>query len=306
MAMHPGQLHVSAHTAAALVADQFPQWRGLPVRPVRSNGTVNLLHRLGDDLVLRFPLEPGDVDEKRRRLAAEADAARRLLGRLPVASPEPVALGEPGGAFPLPWAVYRWLPGTVASAAGVAGSTAFAHDLAGTIGAVRAMDTGGRRFGGDARGGLLLDHDEDVASYLDAADQMIDTAALRKLWSRLRETPRTGPDAWTHGDLMPDNLLADGAGRLAAVIDVASLAPADPALDLQPAWNLFDERARRALRDAVGADDAEWDRGKGWALAQAIGCLAYYRLTNPPMSRTAHRTLMALLEDEPGRLSQAP
>ena len=54
--MHPGQLEVTAETAAALVGEQFPQWRGLAIRPVRTHGTVNLLSRLGDDLVLRFPL----------------------------------------------------------------------------------------------------------------------------------------------------------------------------------------------------------------------------------------------------------
>lgn len=296
--MHPGQLHVSADTAAALVAEQFAHWRGLPIRPVDSHGTVNLLHRLGDDLVLRFPLLPGDVDEIRATLEAEADAARRLLGRLPVASPEPVALGEPGGGYPLPWAVYRWLPGTVASAAGVAGSTTFARDLAETVRAVRTMDTGGRCFSGDMRGGLLPDHDRSVATYLGAAVGMIDTDRLHRLWARFRETPRSEPDVWTHGDLMPGNLLVRDDGRLGAVIDVGSLAPADPALDLQPAWSLLDPEARTAFRESLGIDDEEWGRGKGWSLAQAVGCLAYYRVTNPPMSRTAHRTLRALLDDE--------
>jgi len=159
------------------------------------------------------------------------------------------------------------------------------------------MDTEGRRFAGDRRGGLLATAESYVPIYLDRAVGMIDTDGLRRLWARLRVTPRHAPDVWTHGDLMPGNLLAS-AGRLAAVIDVGSLAPADPALDLQPAWNLFDPGARAAFRIAVGADDQDWDRGKAWALAQAIGCLAYYRVTNPPMSQTARRTLQALLDDE--------
>ena len=54
----------------------------------------------------------------------------------------------------------------------------------------------------------------------------------------------------------------------------------------------------RSSAATVGSADDEWERGKGWALAQAIGCLAYYRETNPTMSRTAHRTLTALLADE--------
>ena len=299
--MHPGQLHVTAAQVTALVGAQFPRWRRLPVRPVRSTGTVNLLYRLGEDLVLRVPLQPGGVQKTRLGLEAEADAARRLLGRLPVASPEPVALGEPGPGFPLPWAVYTWLPGIVASEAEVAASTGFAGDLAVLVVALRSMHTEGRRFAGHARGGLLTDMDEDVAAYLDDAEGMIDTERLRRLWSRLRASPRADSDRWTHGDLMPGNLLVSASGRLAAVIDVGGLAPADPALDLQPAWNLLDAAPRAAFRSALDVGDDEWDRGKGWALAQAIGCLAYYRVTNPYMSETARRTLQALLDDESSR-----
>ena len=124
---------------------------------------------------------------------------------------------------------------------------------------------------------------------------MIDVQALAKLWDRLRDTPRTDPDVWTHGDLMPGNMLAVD-NKLTGIIDVGQLGVADPALDLQPAWNFFDPTARAAFREALGCDDDEWNRGKGWALAQAIGCLWYYRQTNPVMSQTAHHTLQALLD----------
>jgi aminoglycoside phosphotransferase (APT) family kinase protein len=38
-----------------------------------------------------------------------ADAARELLGRTPFATPEPIAIGEPGAGYPLPWSVQTWL-----------------------------------------------------------------------------------------------------------------------------------------------------------------------------------------------------
>ena len=295
--MHEGQLHLTPGQAAGVIARQFPAWVGLPVRPVASTGTVNLLFRIGDEMVARFPLEPGDADQKRAWLERELAAARALAGRLPVPTPEPVTLAEPDEVFPLPWVVHRWLPGAPAYDAHVAGSAAFARDLGTVVLALRAIGTGGRAFSGDARGGRLADHDDAVAAYLHDAEGMIDTDALRVLWARLRETPRDQPDVTTHGDLMPGNLLVM-EGSLAAVIDVGMAGPADPALDLQPAWNLLDEGARTIFRATVGSTDDEWDRGKGWALAQAIGCLAYYRETNPTMSRTAHRTLTAILTDE--------
>lgn len=79
---------------------------------------------------------------------------------------------------------------------------------------------------------------------------------------------------------MPGNLLVD-QGRLSAVIDWGSLDVGDPAYDLMPAWNLLPPGPRRVFLDDTGADAAAVRRGRGWALAQAIGCLGYHRVTNP-------------------------
>lgn len=294
--MHEGQLDITAGVVAALVAEQFPQWAGEPVTAVRSHGTVNALFRIGDGLVARFPIEPADPAVKRAELVAETDAARRLRTVSPYPTPEPVALGEPGAGYPLPWAVYRWVPGTIADQAGVADSLAFAEDLAAFVLAVRGLPTEGRVFTGSGRGGVLADHDGYVGRGLERSRALMDTDALGRLWADLRTAGRDEPDTWTHGDLMPGNLLADG-GRLVGVIDVGQLGVADPALDLQPAWNLMGPRGRAAFRAALGSDDDEWQRGKGWAFAQAIGCLWYYRETNPVMSQTAQRTMEALLAD---------
>jgi aminoglycoside phosphotransferase (APT) family kinase protein len=45
---------------------------------------------------------------------------------------------------------------------------------------------------------------------------------------------------------------------------------ADPAVDLLPAWKFLPAQARDVFREAVGADDATWARGRGWALAGSL------------------------------------
>ena len=100
---------------------------------------------------------------------------------------------------------------------------------------------------------------------------------------------------WLHADLMPGNLLVRD-GRLAAVIDLGAVNVGDPAVDLMPAWNLLTDRSRQAFRAGLGVDEHTWERGRGWALAQAIGALPYYRQSNPVMAHTARRTLAAVLE----------
>ena len=46
---------IDATLVQRLVAEQFPQWSDLPVRPVERSGWDNRSFRLGDDLVARLP-----------------------------------------------------------------------------------------------------------------------------------------------------------------------------------------------------------------------------------------------------------
>lgn len=300
MLMHPGQLTVTPTEVAALVAHQFPAWGAMSVTAVTSSGTVTALFRLGDELVARFPLLQGEGDALRSALQREGDAGARLSSVAPCPVSELVALGESGPGYPQAWAVHRWLPGTVALDADVAGSVDFAHDVARFVVALRRLPTDGVTFAGPGRGGDLRLHDGGVEHSLERSNGLVDTAAVAALWAELRTTPRDGADAWTHNDLMPGNLLVDEAGRLAAVIDVGQAQVADPAVDLQPAWNLFTPTARAAFRSALQVDDNAWDRGRAWALVQALGCLWYYRETNPTMSAVASHTLNSLLKDASG------
>jgi aminoglycoside phosphotransferase (APT) family kinase protein len=138
--MHDGQLAVPVATARTLVAEQFPAWRGLTVRAVPSPGTVNAIFRIGDRLAARFPLVAAEQQKVRAELEVEAAAGRELAGRTRFATPEPVALGEPGAGYPLPWSVQTWLPGVTATTADPARSVPFAGDLGGLGPADPALD----------------------------------------------------------------------------------------------------------------------------------------------------------------------
>lgn len=297
--MHAGQLAISPATVRALVDQQFPRWRQLPVRRFRSQGTVSAIFRLGDDLAARFPLRPGDAGQVRRRLEAEAAAARELARRTRFPTPEPVALGEPGASYPLPWLVHTWVPGTTATSDRPGGSAAFARDLAEFIQGVRMIGTAGRAFAGTGRGGVLRAHEAWVETCLRNSAGLLDVPVLRRMWQAMRDLPRgSGDDVMSHGDLIPGNVLVSG-GRLSGVIDVGGLGPADPALDLVAAWHLLGTGSRQAFRDHLGCDDAEWERGRAWAFEQAIGLVWYYASSNPAMSQTGRRTLDRILASAP-------
>jgi aminoglycoside phosphotransferase (APT) family kinase protein len=157
--MHADQLSVPLGTVRTLVDEQFPRWRGLPIRGLASQGTVNAIYRIGDHLAARFPLRRQDPVAARRWLESEAAAASELSTHTRFPTPEPVAIGEPGAGYPLPWSVQTWLPGLVATDDDPGESAAFARDLAELIRDVRAIDTRGRTFHGGGRGGELPAHD---------------------------------------------------------------------------------------------------------------------------------------------------
>lgn len=83
------------------------QWAHLDVRPVAVDGNDNTSFRLGDDLLVRLPSHDryvAGVNKEHRWLP-------RLAPQLPLPIPQPVAKGQPSGAFPRIWSIYRWLEG---------------------------------------------------------------------------------------------------------------------------------------------------------------------------------------------------
>jgi aminoglycoside phosphotransferase (APT) family kinase protein len=294
MEMHPDQLEVTTEMVSRLLHDQFPDWATQAVSHFDSEGTVNAIFRIGDNLAGRFPLQSDEVAETRASLLGEARAARELSDNTRFPVPQPVAIGEPGAGYPLPWAVQTWLPGTPASRQDISDSLDFADDLAIFIGEVRSIDVGDRRFTGEGRGGDLKSHDEWIEFCLSKIQPPHDPSRLEKLWSYFRELPKKSADSMTHGDLVPGNVLV-GDLRLVGILDVGGLGPADPALDLVSAWHLFDSGPRQVLRDALECEDLDWERGKAWAFQQAMGVVWYYRSSNPSMSRMGDITLGRLL-----------
>ena len=291
--MHDDQLDIPVELARRLIAEQFPDWKDLPVRMVASAGTMHAIARIGDALAARFPLRADDPHSVRARLEQEQLAMREFAQISPFPAREPVAIGEPACGYPLPWAMQTWLRGVVVTAADVA-SVGFVEDLSMLLQALRTADTRGRRFGGHGRGGDLRDHDAWLDVCFERSKSLVDVPSLRRLWVDLRILPGVGADVMAHTDLMPGNVLVRD-GRIAGILDTGDFSAADRALDLVSAWHLLDARPRETLRARLGCGDLEWARGMAWALQQAMGLVWYYRDSNPVMSRIGERTLVRIL-----------
>jgi aminoglycoside phosphotransferase (APT) family kinase protein len=137
--MHDEEVEVDEALVRRLLATQMPELADRPLTMVEPWGTDNAIWRVGDDLVVRLPRihwATGQIDR-------DALWLPRLAPHLPVAVPEPVAVGEAGDGYPYRWAVHRWIPGDGATLDRIDDPVTFALDLAEVVRKLQARPTDG-------------------------------------------------------------------------------------------------------------------------------------------------------------------
>jgi aminoglycoside phosphotransferase (APT) family kinase protein len=291
--MHPGEVEFDETVVRRLVDTQFPQWASLSLERVGPSGTVNVLYRLGPELVLRLPRIHGVGEWAEGAFERDVEWLPRLAEVLPVAVPRPVARGRPGDDYPSEWSVYAWLPGDHPDVQQLEDPEGLARQLAAVIKALRRFDPAGAPA--SKRAFSLEHYDEATRAALALLEAELDSAAALDAWERaLTAPPWQASPVWVHADLMPANLLLDRR-RLVAVLDWEAAGLADPAVDLQPAWNLLPAEGRSVLREELEVDDDTWERGRGWALWTGIVALPYYVQTNPELAANARFRIEQIL-----------
>ncbi len=286
---------ITADLAARLVAEQFPQWADLPIRRVDADGHDNTTFRLGQTMSVRLPSGPAyaeQVDKEHRWLPV-------LARQLPLPVPEPLAKGVPGGGFPRPWSVYRWIDGEPATAEGITDTPKFAADLADFLAALYRIDpTGGPEPGTHnfLRGGPVAVYDSETRASLAALDGHIDTALAAEVWQTALRATWPGPPVWFHGDAQPGNLLLRD-GRLSAVIDFGTCGVGDPACDTTIAWTFLSGESSRVFKERLPFDAATWTRGRGWAIWKAMKVLAGALKDDPEDAAYTAGVIEAILAD---------
>jgi aminoglycoside phosphotransferase (APT) family kinase protein len=294
--MHVDEVDIDRSLVGRLLAAQFPQWADRSIEPVRSAGTNNAIYRLGSDIAVRLPRIKGATEPMEK----EHLWLPRLALHLPLAIPVPLAKGRPGEGYPWHWSVYRWLEGENAERGGIAEEGQAARDLAHFIIALQRIDTAGWPAPLppiSSRGVPLSTRDTPTRAAIAELSGMLDTSAVTVVWETALQVPTWhGPPVWTHGDLLPGNLLVQ-RGRISAVIDFEGLGVGDPACDLIAAWSLLSLDSREIFRAALPIDDATWARGRGWALSIGLIALPYYQCSNPVFAATARRMIGEVLAD---------
>ena len=267
-----GRAGIDAELVKRLIAAQFPQWKNLPVTPVKIDGRDNRTYRLGDDLTARLPTH----ESYAAAVGKEHQWLPILAPSLPVAIPEAVAKGEPGEGYPHEWAIRRWLDGETATHDRIDDLSELAASIAEFILALQRIDTtGGPAAGAHSfhRGASPAYYDGGTMRALATLEGVVDVEKARAVWDAALAATWSGPPRWFHGDIASGNLLVRD-GRLAAVIDFGTSGVGDPACDLVIAWTFFSGSSRDVFREAVAQDPGTWARARGWALWKALIVLA--------------------------------
>jgi aminoglycoside phosphotransferase (APT) family kinase protein len=306
--LHANELPISLDLVRSLIASQFPQYAGLAVTPLAATGSTNRLFRLGEEFLIRLPRQA----DSGQSISKERDWLPKLRAHLPTEVPEIVEPGQPEAGYPEQWSITRWLegelplvwqPGEPVSPS----RQQLASELAEFIGALQSAPIPEAALADESlrayRGRPLDEHNRAFRRTLELCrgldDLDLDLDAAEALWSAALRLPgaRTpADDRWYHSDLVAENLLLRN-GRLAAVLDFGGLAIGDPTIDLHGAWELFDPPARQTFRAVLGIEEEQWLRGRAWALAIALGALAYYWQTMPDRRRDRLAMARSVLGD---------
>jgi aminoglycoside phosphotransferase (APT) family kinase protein len=288
--LHDDELEVDEGLVRRLLGTlpTAPAYAGLPLRRFEDTGSTNALFRLGEDLLVRVPRQPGGTEtiEKEQRWVPY------VAPPLPVGVPEVVEVGEPGFGYPEKWSVVRFLHGVRPDTPhpGEAPRHRLAAQLAEVVDALGSLAVPGGAANDPTlrwyRGRPLAEMDQSMREYLHDArsllgdpDLALDLDAVEAAWDDLLQIPQAhrevGP-RWYHGDLNTENLLVRGDGELVAVLDFGGLSVGDPTIDLVVAWQLLDPEARTTFRNLLGVDDLTWQLARGWVLVLSVMVLPYY------------------------------
>jgi len=293
-ALHSDEIPIDAELVRLLVGRVMPAYADAPVRRLASSGSTNALFRLGEELLVRLPRQPGGSET----ISKEAKWLPMLGPLLPVPVPQVVAVFDPDYGYPERWSVLRWIDGAHPEVVDPETPVdprreELAKSLATFLDALRQVEIPTAAVNHpdlqSYRGEPLATMDQGTRENIERCrclgDFDFDLDAAEQIWVDAMKLPgaadRTTP-RWYHSDLAAENLLVrDGA--LTAVLDFGGLSVGDPTVDLAVAWEVLDPPARELFRRQIGVDEASWLRGRAWALS--ITLMIWYYWTTMPERR---------------------
>lgn len=250
---------VSEPLVRTLILRQFPQLSSMPIKLIGC-GWDNMVFRVGDDFVFRFP---------RRNVAVELIKKEGMLlpmlaAFLTIPYPKPVFYGEPTTDYPFPFLGYTYLPGTFPKGLTDEQRASSAVALATFLKNLHAFPPQRAR-----ENGIEQDHRNllDIAQRKAKMQTFLSTLAVHisgedrdAIANYLGQVviDRISPrEVLLHGDLHVKNMLVDEAGQISGIIDWGDLNVGHPGADLNVVYSFLQPHARQSFFQVYGEVDEE-------------------------------------------------
>ncbi len=263
-------LKVNTKLVTKLVAEQFPEWSNLEIKPTETQGFNNNTFCLGKDKLIRLPT----AERYALQNAKLEKWLPKFVKHLSLEIPMPIRQAEPSELFPWRWSIYKWIEGKSANLVKLKDIdlNQAALDLAQFLNEFHKINTSGAPEAGAEsfyRGAHPSVYDKEIQLSIKRLQHCIDANKATKIWHQALQSSWNKPPVWVHGDFTIGNIIINN-NRVAAIIDFGGIVVGDPACDLMVAWTLFDKENRSIFKSHLSLDEDTWKRGRGWTLWKCL------------------------------------
>ena len=259
---------------------------------MNKSGTDNRVFNIDNKYLVRLP---------RTKNASEVMQYEQLvLKNFGIASsvkiPETVFHGTPNECYPFHYSVYKYINGDdLFHANDDIDMNGLARDLGDFVNALHKTPCDGLLK--SSRGDGLQKKNDEFMKAFNVFDEKFNKDDILILWNKLMQVPNWKSAPVTlHSDILPMNIIIKN-DQLAAVIDFSYVGYGDPAVDLMPAWTIFDKETRPIFLSKTNYDTDTILRAMGWALSFAVIAMPYYKHKSHAIYSIAKKTLEEVLLD---------
>lgn len=252
-----------------LIAQQFPEFANLTIKPVKIQGHDNRTFRLGPNMSIRMPT----AEAYALKVPKEQKLLPKLKAHLTTAIPVPLKMGQPSTDYPFNFSIYQWLEGESANEIPMNNEDLehLAIALAKFLKELQSINIEGGPTPGLHnwwRGDHISVYDQQARSQIELLKNIIDSQKALTLWENASKLRWQNQPVWIHGDLASSNILIKDR-KLSGIIDFGGLGVGDPACDLVIAWTFLKGTSREIFKQKVILDKDTWVRAQAWCLWKA-------------------------------------
>jgi aminoglycoside phosphotransferase (APT) family kinase protein len=287
--------NIDVDLVSKLIKEQFHEWSGLEIKPVKNSGNDNRTFHLGEEMSVRLPSDVSYVPQVEKEQKWLPILAQQLSLPLPL----PLAKGKPSELYSYPWSINKWLDGETLTLENIDDLNQFATDLGNFLVELQSINASNGPLAGKHnfyRGGDIAIYDEESRAAINNNTDIFDEQLLNEIWDLALDSKWNRKPVWVHGDIAPGNILVKD-GELCAVIDFGILGVGDPSCDAAMAWTFFDDKSRKVFKNVLNMDEETWNRARGWALWKALITYDYHKDSNQKVADDSFNIIKVIIND---------